>query len=253
MLISKAVFKKSVLTLSVCSALAASQSVMAYEEGDIILKAGAAQVAPNASSHTITVDSPALGDTGVNGVDADKDTQLGLTLTYMLSNRIGLELLAATPFEHDISLGALGANIGSTQHLPPTLSLTYFFNDLNEKFQPYVGAGVNYTTFFDTKAKSALDNDATFSLLASLANGSPINVTGVNSTDIELDDSFGLAFTTGFNYALTENMGISMSYYHIDIDTEAEITTDSDLGKIKASVDVSIDPNVYMVGMFYKF
>lgn len=253
MLISKAVFQKSVFTLSMCGALAASQSVMAYQEGDFIVKAGATQIAPNASSNTIMIDSPTLGNTGVDGVDVDKDTQLGLTLTYMLSNRIGLELLAATPFKHDIRLEALGADIASTEHLPPTLSLTYFLNEPNEKFQPYVGVGINYTVFFDGKAKSALDNADTFELLANLATGGPVGILSVDNIDVELDDSFGLAFTAGFDFALTENVGLSMSYYHIDIDTEAEITTDSNLGKIKASVDVSVDPSVYMVGMFYKF
>jgi len=253
MLISKAAFKQSVLTLSVCGALAVSQGAVAYQEGDFIVKAGAAQVAPNASSHTIIIDTPALGDTGVNGVDVDKDTQLGLTLTYMLSNRVGLELLAATPFEHDIRLDALGADIASSQQLPPTLSLTYFLNEPHEKFQPYVGVGINYTAFFDGKSKSALDNANTFELLANLATGGPVGITSVDNTDVELDDSVGLAFTAGFNFSLTENIGLSMSYYHIDIDTEAEITTDSNLGRIKASVDVSVDPSVYMVGMFYKF
>jgi hypothetical protein len=32
------------------------------------------------------------------------DTQLGLNFAYMLTNNIGVELLAATPFEHDVKI-----------------------------------------------------------------------------------------------------------------------------------------------------
>ncbi|MFT7184805.1 MAG: outer membrane protein [Pseudohongiellaceae bacterium] len=53
-----------------------------------------------------------MGDTSVNGVD--NDTQFGLTLTYMITNRVGLELLAAIPFEHDVCLDALSADIASS-------------------------------------------------------------------------------------------------------------------------------------------
>ena len=62
----------------------------------------------------------------------------------------------------------------------------------------------------------------------------------------------------GFDYQITENIGINAAYWAIDIDTEAEITTTATstaLGvtPIKAKVDVDIDPSVYMVGVSYKF
>ncbi|MFT7184804.1 MAG: outer membrane protein W [Pseudohongiellaceae bacterium] len=88
--------------------------------------------------------------------------------------------------------------------------------------------------FFDGKAKHAFDNADMFELLVNLAAGCLVGITFVDNADVELDDSVGLAFTAGFDFALTDNIRLSMSYY-IAIDTEAEITTDSNLGKIKTS------------------
>ena len=39
---------------------------------------------------------------------------------------------------------------GETKHLPPTLSLQYYFTN-KSRITPFVGAGINYTYFFDEK------------------------------------------------------------------------------------------------------
>ena len=263
MLFSKETFKKSILALSVAGTLCATQSAVAYEAGDIIIKAGAARVSPSASSSNISVDTPALGDSGVGGLNVDDDTQLGLSFTYMIDNEFGVEVLGASPFEHDINLpilpsvnAALGEKIASTKHLPPTITLNYYMNDSASKFQPFIGIGLNYTMFFEEKVTSNLDNFAVIDVLAGGdATGSVIS--GISTTDIELEDSFGVALHAGFDYALTEDFGVSFSYYKIDIDTEAKVKTTSTsgayTGPVVATVDVDIDPSVLMLGLNYKF
>ena len=69
----------------------------------------------------------------------------------MFADKFGLELLAATPFKHDITLNDAPVKVGSTKHLPPTLSVQWYPRGGNNGWQPYVGVGLNYTTFFDTK------------------------------------------------------------------------------------------------------
>lgn len=251
--------KKTLLSLSIASIALSANPAFAYEAGDIIVRGGAAKVAPDASSGMIFIDNPALGNTGIDGVDVDDDTQLGLSLTYMLNESVGIEVLGATPFKHGISLtGAGGAatnyqDIATTKHLPPTVTFNYHFMDPAAKFQPYVGMGLNYTMFFEEKATTTLSDPGVVSILASSAAGSTVTVSSTSNTKVDLEDSFGVAIHAGFDYALTDNIGINASYYWIDIDTTAEITTDSDIGNIKASVDVDIDPSVYMIGMSYKF
>ena len=257
MLFSKETFKKSILALSVAGTLCATQSAVAYEAGDIIIRAGAAVVDPNESSSEINITG--VGNSVGTEVGVDSDVQLGVSFSYMIDQDFGVELLAATPFGHNIyGKGVLAGvgKLGKTKHLPPTLNFNYYPMGATSKFQPYIGLGLNYTTFFDTSANSTLDSDATIQALATLANAptSTVNaLTGVTGTDIELDDSYGLAIQIGFDYQLTENIGVNAAYWRADIDTEATITTVTDAGPIEATVDVDIDPSVYMVGLSYKF
>ena len=71
----------------------------------------------------------------------------------MMTDNWAVELLAAYPFEHDIYL-VDGPEVGSTKHLPPTVSLQYHFMP-DSTFQPYLGAGVNYTNVLQRKAVRA--------------------------------------------------------------------------------------------------
>jgi outer membrane protein len=202
-------------------------SAMAYEAGDIILRAGIASVQPDESSSDLNVNGGDLAGTGA-GVDGDE--QLGLTGTYMLTSKIGIGLLAATPFEHDITANGLGVDAGDTKQLPPTLTLQYFPMESSSVFQPYVGIGVNYTAFFDEGVSSDLES-------------------AYGSGDLELDDSIGLAAQVGFDYAIDEHWLLNASVWYIDIDTEADFQFDA----VRIQADVDIDPWVYMVGVGYKF
>src|SRR5690606_18928422 len=88
------------------------------------------------------------------------NTQLGLSFTYMLSDKVGIELLAATPFSHTVTanLGAAGVvKAADVKHLPPTLTAQYYFLGKNSRVQPYAGIGINFTTFFDEEVDAELD------------------------------------------------------------------------------------------------
>src|SRR5690606_33287466 len=102
-----------------------------------------------------------LGDLGGKAT-LDSDTQLGLNFAYMVTDKVGIELLAATPFSHDVGvaglqggLAGLNGKLGSIKHLPPTLSVVYYPLNNASAFKPYVGAGINYTWFFDEELSSA--------------------------------------------------------------------------------------------------
>ena len=204
-------------------------SALAYEAGDIILRAGIASVQPDESSSDLELNGTDLAGTSAG---VDNNEQLGLTGTYMLTSNLGVGLLAATPFEHDITANGLGVDAGSAKHLPPTLTLQYFPMDASSDFQPYAGIGINYTAFFDEQVDSELET-----LLGS-------------SGDLELDDSIGLALELGFDYAIDEHWLLNAAVWYIDIETSADFKFDNG-NRVKADVD--IDPWVYMVGVGYKF
>lgn len=217
--------KKLLTTLSIASILlSAVPTVNAFEKGDWVARFGATNVAPDDSSSNVFVDGADLGV----GVNVDSNTQLGINLVYFYTPQLAFELLAATPFSHDIGLDTVGA-LGSTTHLPPTVSVNYYFAQPNAKFQPYVGAGLNYTIFFDEEFTAA-NSDAGFN-------------------DLSLDSSFGVAAQVGFDYMIDKKWMINASVRWIDIDTEASF----DLGGAAGKVDVSIDPMVYSITAGYRF
>ena len=221
--------RKSLLALSILATALAAPFAQAYEAGDIIVRAGAATVDPHEDSSALKLNSASLGGQAT----VDSDTQLGLTGTFMLTDNLGVGLLAATPFQHQVGvkgLGALDGKLADIKHLPPTLSLQYFPLAASSRLQPYVGAGLNYTTFFDEDLTSQRE--------------------GQGFSNLELDDSWGLALEAGVDYMLTDNLLVNATVWYLDIDTTA--TADlAGAGQVK--VDVDIDPWVYMVGLGYKF
>jgi len=230
--------------------------VYAHDSGTFVIRGGAAVVEAQESSDEIRITTPALGNSSGAKVGVANDTQLGLALTYKLTDNIGIELLAATPFEHDISgSGALAGvgKLGDIKHLPPTLSVQFYPMDANSPIQPYAGAGLNYTIFFEENTSSTLNNAGTIDALAGLAGAAPGTVTSVISQDMELDNSFGLAAQVGIDYMITENLGVNAAVWWIDIDTTATIKSSTNIGEVTAKVDVEIDPFVYMLGVAYQF
>ena len=151
----------------------------------------------------------------------------------MVTEHWGLELLAATPFSHDIDVNEIDAQAGETKHLPPTLTVQWYPRGHKDGWQPYFGVGLNYTYFFDEEADSDLEGI-------------------VGKADLDLDDSFGLSASAGVDIPFGENWMFNAGVWYIDIDTTAEVTLrEADNAKVK--FDVDIDPWVYNIGIAYKF
>lgn len=231
---------KKLITITAITTCTLSLPSIAYEVGDIRIKAGIASVQPDESSTPIALDGTNLSELGLDlpeiTVEVADNSQLGLTLTYMLSSNWGVELLASTPFSHDISAPALGVEVGEAKQLPPTLILQYYPMSSDSAFQPYIGLGLNYTVFFSESVDAELNTALT-----------GLGATG--NSNLSLDDSFGLAYQVGVDYALNDNWFLNANIWKIDIDTTAEITTPG-LGLL--TTDVEIDPIVYMLSLGYK-
>ncbi|WP_343351066.1 OmpW/AlkL family protein [Pseudomonas sediminis] len=218
---------KSLFTASLLALAIASPIAQAHQAGDIIVRAGAITVDPHEDSSNVKIGGVKAAGTAAT---LDSDTQLGLNFAYMLTDKLGIELLAATPFSHDVGTKGLGGlKLGSVKHLPPTLSLVYYPLDSKSAFQPYVGAGINYTWFFDDKLSSEAE--------------------GAGFRGLDMKDSWGWAAQVGADYMLTDNLMINAQVRYIDIDT----TGTTYLAGDKVKVDVDVDPFVYMVGLGYKF
>lgn len=180
-------------------------------KGDWLVRAGIGVVDPDS-------DNLDLGEGGM--VEVDNGTSLTIEGSYFFADNWAAELLAAYPFNHDINLG--GSKVGDTDHLPPTVSVQYHFIP-DGKFRPYVGIGLNYTTFFNTGTEGALAG-----------------------TDLELDDSWGLALQAGIDVPIGDRWFANAVIRYIDIESDATLDG-APLGTVK------IDPMVYQLQAGYRF
>ncbi|MFB2815507.1 outer membrane protein OmpW [Shewanella xiamenensis] len=212
--------KTTVSTLIAATLLAAgfSASVSAHQAGDIIVRAGAVVVAPSESSDPVAT----FGEFQISN-----NTQLGLNFGYMLTDNIGIELLAATPFSHDVSLNGVG-KIAETKHLPPTLVAQYYFGDAQSTLRPYIGVGVNYTNFFDNEFTNDL---------------------GGALTDLSMSTSWGLAAQAGIDYQVNKNWLVNASVWYAQIDSDVKFKFQG----APVTISTDINPWVYMISVGYSF
>jgi outer membrane protein len=198
--------------LAAATALFLSAPALAQEAGDWTFGVGGHVVAPKSNNGSLAG--------GTLDADVDDDFMLTFTGEYFVRPNLGIEILASLPFEHDISLN--GTKAGSTKHLPPTVSLQYHFNG-SEKIKPFIGAGVNYTLFFSQETTGPLAG-----------------------TDLDLDNSWGLAAHAGLDFAVGTNKWLRVDARWIDIDTDVSVNG-ADVGT------VNIDPMVYGAAFVWQF
>lgn len=202
-------------------ALAGTTQALAYERGDTIIRGGLATIVPGGSYSSVADDAFDLR--------GDRDTQAAVSLSYMVTHNMSLDLLASTPFEHDIEASQTGgSSIGSLKLLPPTVTVSWFpLSGMDLGFKPYVGAGLNYTAFWDEE----------------------LNATGKAATaanNLSLDNSVGLAAQAGFDVPLDDQWSVGASAYYVDLETDAELDG-ADIGTVE------IDPMVYRAHVVYQF
>ena len=179
------------------------------QAGDILIRGRVLGVVPDED-----VDSNTLPGEG----RIDNDVIPELDFSYFVTNNIALELIAGTS-KHDVTWND-GKDLGSVRLLPPTLTMQYHFMP-ESRWSPYVGAGINYTFFYDSKPGQ------------------------FNS--VKYDDGFGYAFQAGFDYAISGPWSLNVDVKKIFLDTDVSVNN----GAVKADAD--IDPWLFGVGIGYRF
>jgi len=219
--------KIKTILLAAAGAGAVASAPAQAAQGDVLVRVRAIMVAPNEKSGSVLPGFPG------EKVKVDNSVMPEIDLTYMATDHIGFELIAATT-KHSASgrtgtTGTIG-RLASTWVLPPTLTAQYHF--LPEgKIRPYIGAGVNYTLFYNEKASGALQG-------------------AVGATRVHMSDSFGWAGQAGVDIDLTDRMFLNLDVKYIDIDTTARLTTA--LAGVQR-VKLELDPFVVGVGIGMKF
>lgn len=150
-----------------------------------------------------------------------------LDITYYFTKNIAAELiLGVTP--HDVngegSLLGLG-QIGKAWLLPPTLTLQYHFTDFGA-FKPYIGAGVNYTVFFNQSTSN------------------PLVV-----QELDVHDSWGLALQAGFDFMIDRHWGINVDVKKIFLQPDFTVV----VGGARLTGGADLNPWIFGTGVTYRF
>lgn len=203
--------KTTMLPLALALA-AAVPAAHAAQAGDWELKVGVHAVDPKSDNGRLAG--------GALKADVDSSVRPTISLEYRVTPNLGLEVLGALPFQHEVRLN--GAKAASVKQLPPTVSLQWHFLP-DGRIDPFVGLGLNYTRFFSIDEKGPL-----------------------SGTRLDLDDSWGVAAHAGVAFAFAERWSLTADLRWIRIRTDAEV----DGAKVGT---VDIDPLVYGVAVGYRF
>jgi outer membrane protein len=200
-----------------------SDSTLGKTAGSFMIRARLIDVIPeNTSSHVM----PVGGHVGATSGQAPE-----LDFSYFFTDHIAVELIAATT-QHTITatkvpaLGGSSLQAGRTWVLPPTITAQYHFFP-HSKISPYIGAGLNYTIFYDTEAPGS---------------GSPVQ-------HWRLENNWGEAIQAGIDWNVTGNWYVNVDVKQIFVSTRAKLTTS--LGQLRAKT--ALDPTVVGFGIGYKF
>ena len=110
---------------------AAAFPAAAQSAGDWTVAVGAHNVDPKSDNGTLAA--------GTLPVSVDSNVRPTIAFEYFVRDNLGIEVLAALPFQHDIAIAGLGT-VATTWHLPPTVSLQYHFN-VGGAVSPLLGLG----------------------------------------------------------------------------------------------------------------
>ena len=181
------------------------------QAGDIVIRARGIALVPDEDTYDDTLNT---GEGHLNN-----DVVPEVDFSYFLTDNLALELIAATT-KHDLTWQNPDLDAGSVRLLPPTLTLQYHFMP-ESRWSPYLGAGINYTFFYDSKPGQ------------------------FNS--VKYDDGFGYAFQAGFDYAIAGPWSLNLDVKKIFLDTDISINNGANTSK------AHLDPWVFGVGVGYRF
>lgn len=143
-----------------------------------------------------------------------------LDFTYFFTKNLAAELILGTT-HHQVKLkDAEGsAKLGKVWLLPPTLNLQYHYPA--GAFNPYIGAGVNYTIFYGAKDQAL---------------------------SLDYKNKFGFSTQLGFDYNLNEKWFLNVDVKRIFLNTDVTVK-----GAGTTLKNVDVDPFIFGLGIGTRF
>jgi outer membrane protein len=181
-----------------------------------------------------------------------------LVLTYFVTDNIALETPLGIPPKLELvaegtatPLGASGPKLPLDGFRPlatakawaPMLVAKYYFGQANSKFRPFIGAGVNYTTFSSVKLDPQFE-----SILKQFAGpGGKVDATATSS--------WNPVVTAGAAYNITERWFLTMSATYLPLKTKASFNSVDASGNVVLgnSAKISANPILLSLRVGYAF
>lgn len=193
---------------------AMAQDVVGKQAGSFLVRGRLIDVAPEDNGS-----STSIGGT----VKTSNTLAPEVDFSYFFTDNIAMELIAATTRHGLTAQGTKLGNVkvGNTWVLPPALTAQYHFNPKGT-VSPYLGAGLNYTIFYDSTPSSGL-------------------------TKLSLSDNLGEVLQAGVDIAINNRTWVNLDVKQIFLSTKAKING----GAITAKT--GLDPLVAGIGIGYRF
>ncbi len=189
--------------------------VRGKQAGDWVIGFGLIGVLPTDGGHVDAIGgTPHASDTVTPQLD----------FTYFITPHIAVNLIAATS-RHDISVrgSALGdVDLGRVWALPPTLTLQVHPLPAS-RFSPYVGAGINYTVFYNEGGS---------------------RTAGIDS--VKVDNAWGWSFNVGVDYEIAPNWLLNVDVKKLML--EPDVTVNGAIG-----AKAELNPWIVGASVRYRF
>lgn len=178
---------------------------------------------------------------GIIGGDANLSNTFvpELDFTYFFTPHFAAELILGTT-KHEVKtidsdISAVGGptnaavDLGSVWLLPPTLTAQYHFvADNNCVFRPYIGAGINYTIFYNEKEGKVVKG-------------------------VSYENNLGYAAQLGFDLKLTDSFYMNVDVKKLFLKTDLTVDASNLAPGLSIPADVTIDPWILGFGLGMKF
>ena len=202
---------KNVLPLAI-ALIAAAPVAHATEAGNWEVKFGLHAVDPKSDNGTLAG--------GALKTAVDSSVRPSVSLEYRVTPNLGVEVLGALPFQHEVKLNGMEA--ARTKDLPPAVGVNYHFLP-DAAVSPFLGAGINYTHFFGTTGRGLLQ--------------------GAN---VHIGNSWGVAAHAGLDVRLSPRWLLTGDVRWINMEPDVRVNG-SKVGTAK------VDPLVYGISAGYRF
>ncbi|WP_264558261.1 OmpW/AlkL family protein [Flavobacterium sp. N2270] len=198
-----------------------NNAIKGVSKGDLLVRLRGVGVVPNEDSKV-----------GIIGGDVTLSNTFipELDFTYFFTDHIAAELILGTS-KHDVGVvnsAAGNVDLGSVWLLPPTLTAQYHFYTSSEKvFKPYIGAGLNYTLFYNVKSGDV--------------------------ADVSYDNALGYAAQIGFDLMINDKFFINVDAKRLFLSTDVTVDASNLAPGLSIPAEVDIDPWLLGFGIGMKF